>query len=108
MNLIEEIKEASDQAFNTWFDRWFEKNKFTDVFKKSAQQGYSSYSIELRRTTPLSDSDKYLNRRLRDPRTVAKLKKKLPSIDIKFIEQEKSGFFSLTYTTEKLIFRWGK
>lgn len=76
MSLIEELKSINDKSFDTWFDRWFEKSNFPDVFKKSAQQGYSGYYIELRRSTPLPEKEEYLNRRLRDPRTGNQVKRK--------------------------------
>lgn len=106
MSLIEELKSTNDKSFDTWFERWYEKNDFPNIFKKSAQQGYSGYFIELRRTTPLPESDEYLNRRLRDPRTVIKLKEKLPGISIEFVKERKTGLMGLKYTTEKLEFSW--
>lgn len=106
MSLIEELKSTSDQSFDKWFDRWFEKNNFPDVFKKSAQQGYSGYYIELRRSTPLPEKEEYLNRRLRDPRTVIKLKERLPGIAIEFTKEQRTGPFRMKYTIEKLGFSW--
>ncbi len=106
MSLIEELKSTSDQSFDKWFDRWFEKNDFPNTFKKSAQQGYSGFRIELRHTTPLSERDEYLNRRLRDPRTVVRLKEKLPGIRVEFVKEQATGPFRLRYTTEKLEFSW--
>ena len=85
MNVLEEIKASDNQAFETWFERWFESESFINTFKKSAQQGYTSYSIELSRTIPLSEKEAYLNRRLRDPRTVNKLKEHLPGIKVEFV-----------------------
>lgn len=106
MSLIEELNLANTQAYDTWFERWYEKNDFPNVFKKSAQQGYLGYFIELIRTTPLPESDEYLNRRLRDPRTVIKLKEKLPGISVEFVKERKTGLMGLKYTTEKLVFSW--
>lgn len=106
MSLIDDLKSTSDQSFDKWFDRWFEKNDFPNTFKKSAQQGYSGYCIELRRTTPLHENDEYLNRRLRDPRTVTKLKDRLPGISIEFTKVQKTNLLNLKYTVEKLEFSW--
>lgn len=106
MSLIDDLKSTSDQSFDKWFDRWFEKNDFPNTFKKSAQQGYSGFCIELRRTTPLPKRDEYLNRRLRDPRTLVRLKEKLPGIRVEFIKEQRTGLFRLRYTTEKLEFSW--
>lgn len=106
MSLIEDLKSTSDQSFDKWFDRWFEKSNFPDVFRKSTQQGYSGYFIELRRTTPLPESEEYLNRRLRDPRTVIKLKEKLPGISIEFVKERKTNIFNLKYTVERVEFSW--
>lgn len=106
MELIEELQNTNTQAFDKWFDRWFEKNDFPNIFKNAAQQGYSGFSIKLANSTPLSEQDKYLNRRLRDPRTVTKLKEKLPEISIKFTKEEKTGFFGIRYTVEELVFNW--
>ena len=105
-SLIEELKCTNDKSFDTWFERWYKKNDFPNMFKKSAQMGYSGYFIELRRTTPLPENEEYLNRRLRDPRTVIKLKEKLPGISIEFVKEQKTGVFGLKYTTEKLEFSW--
>lgn len=106
MSLVEELKSTNDNSFNTWFERWYEKNNLPSKLKKSAQQGYSGYFIELRWTAPVSESDEYLNRRLRDPRTVTKLKEKLPGISIEFVKEQNTGLFGLKYTTEKLEFSW--
>ena len=106
MSLIEELNLANTQAYDTWFERWYEKSDFPNIFKKSAQQGYSGYFIELRRTTPLPESDEYLNRRLRDPRTVVRLKEKLPGIRVEFLKEQATGPFRLRYTTEKSEFSW--
>lgn len=106
MNLIEELNSANNQSFDTWFDRWFEKNNFPKSFKESAQQGYTGFVIELRDTIPLPEKDEYLNRRLRDPRTVIKLKEKLPGIKVKFVKEQKTGFLGLKYTKEILSFSW--
>jgi len=106
MSLIEELKNTSNQSFDTWFDRWFEKSNFPDVFKKSAQQGYSGFVIELRRTTPLPEKEEYLNRRLRDPRTVTKLKEKLVGINVEFIREQRIGPLRIKYIIEKLTFHW--
>lgn len=108
MSLIEELQNTSAHSFDTWFERWFEKNNFPSTLKKSAQQGYSGYVIELRRTTPLSEKDEYLNRRLRDPRTVAKLQEKLPGITVRFFKDQNTNFLGLKYTTENLSFSWKK
>ncbi|MDT2738292.1 hypothetical protein P7H00_14395, partial [Enterococcus pseudoavium] len=64
------------------------------------------YSVELRRTTPLHENDEYLNRRLRDPRTVIKLKEKLPGISIEFVKERKTNLFNLKYTVERVEFSW--
>lgn len=106
MSLVEELKSTNDNSFNTWFDRWYEKNNLPSKLKQSAQEGYSGYCIELRRTTPLSERDEYLNRRLRDPRTVVRLKEKLPGIRVEFVKEQATGPFRLRYTTEKLEFSW--
>lgn len=106
MDVLEDIKASDNQAFERWFDRWFESENFINTFKKSAQQGYTSYSIELARTTPLSEKEAYINRRLRDPRTVNKLKEQLSGIGVKFVVQNKRGLFGLNYTVEKLVFSW--
>lgn len=106
MSLIEELKNTNDKSFDTWFERWYEKNDFPNIFKKSAQQGYSGYFIELRWTTPLHENDEYLNRRLRDPRTVIKLKEKLPGISIEFVKERKTNSFNLEYTFERVEFSW--
>lgn len=106
MSLIEELQNNSNQAFDTWFERWYEKNDFPNTFKRLTQQGYSGYYIELRRSTPLPKSDQYLNRRLRDPRTVTKLKEKLHGFSIEFIREQRTGPFNLKYTVERLEFSW--
>ena len=106
MSLIEDLKSTNDQSFDRWFDRWFEKNDFPNTFKKSAQQGYSGYCIELRRTTPLPEKDEYLNRRLRDPRTIIRLKEKMPGLSIIFVKEQRTGPFRLKYSIERLEFNW--
>lgn len=106
MSLIEELKSADDRAFDTWFERWFEKSNFPEAFKKAAQQGYSGFTIELERHTPQSDKEAYLNRRLRDPRTVIKLKERLPDIDVELTRKQKTSLFGLSYTVEELKFKW--
>lgn len=106
MNVLEEIKASDNQAFETWFERWFESENFINTFKKSAQQGYTGCSIELARTKPLSEKEAYLNRRLRDTRTVDKLKEHLPGIEVAFVTQNKQGLLGMSYTVEKLVFSW--
>ncbi|MDT2737649.1 hypothetical protein P7H00_11055 [Enterococcus pseudoavium] len=107
MSLIKEIKEASDQAFDTWFERWFEKKDFVKQFKRSARKGYSSLRCDLPNYN-LTEEDKYINRRLRDPRTVKKLKERLPGVTVEFIQQEYKNFLGRIQVEEFIIFSWNE
>lgn len=106
MDLVDELNNYKNQAFDTWFDRWFKKEDLPKYFKRAAQQGYSGCQIKLKKTIPMSEEAEYLNRRLRDPRTVEKLKNEFPGIKVEFVTEKKTGLFGMTSTTEKLEFSW--
>lgn len=80
-DLIDQLKQAQGDSFEKWFERWYEKQHLEDALVQSAQKGFTSYRIRIK-SFPESEasfnSDRtYLARRLRDPRTVKKIKEKL-------------------------------
>ncbi len=105
MELIDKIKQEQENSHNKWFERWFAKNRLEDKILQSASKGYGSFKIELQLNNPTEES-KYLNRRLSNPKTIEKLKEKLPGIEIEFEEKEWNGFFGLKCHSKKILFSW--
>lgn len=106
MSLIEEIKASGDQAFDAWFERWYRSKDFPKTFKQSAQQGFTGYTIKLSKLLKNDDDQDYLNRRLRDPRTIEKLKENLTGIEVEYVKNERKNLLNQIFVDEYITFRW--
>ena len=103
-SLKDQLHEISDESYQKWFDRWFEKANLENEFIKSASMGYGGYEIKI---TDLSDD--YLERRLNNVKIVGLLQEKLPSLEIEITKQDNSYYFldKLIKRTRKYIsFSW--
>lgn len=105
MELIEKIKKEQNESFNKWFERWFAKKNLENEIVKSAREGFNGMEIRLDLGDP-DEKTKYLNRRLQDPRTIEKLKEKLPGINIEFEKKRWRNLFGFYSTSEKILFSW--
>lgn len=106
MDFKEQLKKAQGESHDKWFERWYKKQKIEDRLLQSAKKGFSSYKIELGSHFSLPDEVAYLNRRLRDERTIIRLKEKLPGIKIEFIKIPYKNIIGVTSYTEKILFSW--
>ncbi|WP_368251377.1 hypothetical protein [Enterococcus sp. 2201sp1_2201st1_B8_2201SCRN_220225] len=100
-SLKEQLISKKKDSHHIWFERWYEKENLEKVLFQSASEGFSGYNLNF------SDDD-YLNRRLRDSRTVELLKEKLPSINISYKKSEWKNIINQTRHTEKIIFDWSE
>lgn len=99
-SMIDELREANDESYNKWFERWYQKENIPSNLKKSAQQGYSGYTIPIE----LPQEASYLNVRLRDSRTIERLKEKLPGVKVEFVEINRKDFLGLNHHKEQIRF----
>jgi hypothetical protein len=106
MDFKEQLKKAQGESHDKWFERWYKKQKFEDRLLQSAKKGFCSYAITLEKCSPMSDEVAYLNRRLRDDRTIIRLKEELPDIKIVFLKIPHQNIFGGTSYTEKILFSW--
>lgn len=81
MNLAEKLNEAKHESFEKWFERWYEEKNLEKKLINAARQGYSVFAIRIQEDyendVNLHVKRKYLNRRLRDDRTVEKISNEL-------------------------------
>lgn len=106
MNLINKVKEANKESFDKWFERWHAQMNFENAIVQSAQKGYSAYVIRIKGaydSSRLTKEKEYLNRRLRDERTVQKLTEALgEGFEVKY---EKNSWENTTIFNQT-IKRW--
>ena len=103
-SLKDQLHEISDESYQRWFDRWFEKENLENAFIKSASKGYGGYQIKI---TDLYDD--YLERRLNNVKIIGLLQDKFPSLEIEITKVNKSYYFlgNLQKRTKKYIsFSW--
>lgn len=81
MKLIDQVKNATEESFETWFSRWYEKQNLDKDIIHSAQKGYSGFRIIIvdyyESKNDFSKEREYKNRRLRDGRTVDRIREEL-------------------------------
>lgn len=100
MSLKEELQQANELAYNTWFYRWLKKYALEDKLHDAAMEGYEAITIfNLRNYSQDSDKGKYLIKRFMDNRFVEKLKKAYPSLKFEVIDEEqtKKNILGMTY-----------
>ena len=69
---IDKLKEEREQAFDVWFERWWQKANIEQEIAIANSKGYTEITISI---NYLSD---YTQNRVADKRFLKKLKKKLP------------------------------
>lgn len=114
MKLIDQVKNIQEESFETWFSRWYEKQNLEKDIVRSAQKGYNGFRITItgfyEYKNDFSKERKYKNRRLRDKRTVEKIREKLgEGFDVNYKEDvQKSKILSLevTRTSDWIEIRW--
>lgn len=106
MNLIDKVNEAGQESFDKWFERWYAKMNLENAIIQSAQKGYSAYRICIKGaydSYPITKEKEYLNRRLRDERTVKKLMEILgEGFKVKY---EKDLWENTNFFNQKIV-RW--
>ena len=70
-SLIEKLKQAGDESFETWFDRWYKKTDLERSLIISSSQGFNKLSIYL------NNEDEYTKNRMLDKRFIPKMEKML-------------------------------
>lgn len=115
MSLIDQVKNAQEESFDKWFDRWYKKMNLESKIVSSAQQGYTGYSLMIKcdyenENNWNKDKD-YTARRTRDSRTVEKLKEKLgEGFKVRYVSDTKTGYIfgriPTTKTEDYISIRW--
>lgn len=111
MELIKKLKKENDDAYEKWFERWYEKENLENAIIKANQEGYKGCSIKIYNSNDKSVGvDEYTQRRLRDPKLITLLKIKLGAGLRISHEENKSSipFFGteLHSSEENLLIRW--
>nr|KAF1296564.1 hypothetical protein BAU18_12115 [Enterococcus diestrammenae] len=100
-SLKEQLQQKQKDSHLIWFERWYENEHLEKELEIAALQNYSAYTISIS-----NEKNEYLKRRLRDPRTIALLREKIPSIKITYKKGTVTGLFGVTSTYEEIIFDW--
>lgn len=117
MTLFNEVKKASEESFDVWFNRWYEKQGLENEIIKSAKKGYKGFMITIidygESENNFSEERKYENRRLRDKRTPEKIREKIgDEFEVCYKENtKKSKLFNtveVTRYSEWIEIRWDK
>jgi len=80
---IDKLKKEREQAFDVWFERWWQKEDIEGQIKVRNAKGYTYLWISF-----FSGSDDYTRHRLLDIRFKDKMKAKLPGFVVKNDRQE--------------------
>ena len=70
-SLIEKLKQAGDESFETWFERWYKKIDIEHLLLVSSSKGFNKLSIDINK------ENEYIKRRMLDKQFIPKLKKML-------------------------------
>lgn len=103
---IDELKEVEEESYNKWFERWYEKQDFSNKLKKSAMQGYTAYSYTVKHY------DDYTQRRMKDTRFIPLLQSKLEGFKVYVKEPEKYKWdifgrdMGYRWTDYKIVISW--
>lgn len=106
---IDELREISLESYDKWFERWYKKQGLADKLKKSAMQGYTSYSYVINN----SYSD-YEKRRMNNPLLIKKLQGKLDDFEVYRVEPKKytkrilNKELGIGYTDAKIVISWDR
>lgn len=115
MNLAGKLKEAKHESFDKWFERWYKEQDLEKQLIVAASQGNSEFRIGIQedyeRVSKFSDRKVYLNRRLRDDRTVEKISNELgEGIKVEYKENNirSTGYFGTTnhYYSDWIEISW--
>lgn len=114
MKLIDQVKNIQEESFETWFKRWYAKQNLDKKIIQSAQQGFSGFRITItdyyESKNDFSKKRKYENRRLRDERTVEKIRKELgEGFDVTYkkdVQKSKIVSLEVTRTGDWIEIRW--
>lgn len=114
MGLIDQVKKVNEESFEIWFNRWYGKQNLDKNVVRSAKKGYSGFRISItdyyESKNDFSKERNYENRRLRDVRTVEKIREKLgEGFDVNYKKDvQKSNILSLevTRTSDWIEIRW--
>lgn len=70
-SLSEKLKQAGDESFETWFERWYKNEDLENTLIVSAKKGFGGFNINV------EYEEKYVQRRFLDSRFIPKLKERL-------------------------------
>ncbi|WP_203264855.1 hypothetical protein [Streptococcus uberis] len=104
MSLFDEVKELGDESYEKWFNRYFKKLNIEEKIKKSSAMGFNAYAIEV-----LSVKDPYIQRRLKNHKTIKLLKDRLGrGFNVKYNEYYSKNIFTKDeYVSDiKIIITW--
>ncbi len=68
-SLIEKLKQAGDESFETWFERWYKKKDIEHLLLISSSKGFNKFRLYL------NNKDEYTRNRMLDKRFIPKMKK---------------------------------
>lgn len=114
MSLIAKVQQVQDKSFDKWFDRWYEKENLEKEIIQAAQEGYTGYNINIKSYQESESSFGkeriYLNRRLRDKRTIDKLRTQLGvGFTVRHYKEIKTGKFfgaNISSYAEGISIKW--
>lgn len=100
MGLKEELQEVNDKSFNTWFDRWWDSYDLEKKMRVSASKGKTGRIISC------DKGDDYTKCRLRDDRTVIRIKEKLEDVEVKRVIGRRNRLLGVPIETNFISITW--
>ena len=100
-SLIEKLKQAGDESFEIWFDRWYEKCDWEHNLTIIASKGQNGTFIAIYK------KEEYTKNRLLDERFIHKMKKMLGAgIEVSLkVETRKSAIFG-SFDERFILIKW--
>lgn len=100
-NLIERLKQANDESWETWFDRWYKKCDWEYKLIICAKKGLTGTLI-----AP-DKKEEYTKRRILDERFIPKMKKMLgPNIEVSSQVESRKNIFGGRIEERFIVIKW--
>lgn len=106
-SLIEKINAEEEESYRKWFERWYKKQDLERKLIRVAKQGYKALVIVFEKESQFNSKQEikeidYINRRLRDDRTIEYLQKKLPGIKVEYEQDVSRDILNRKVIKEKI------
>ncbi|MDU0893656.1 MAG: hypothetical protein E7A85_00105 [Anaerococcus sp.] len=75
---LKKLKKEREEAYDVWFERWWQKANIEKEIDIANSKGYTAYTIFIR------NYDDYTQDRMSDKHFLKNLKKKLPGFGVSF------------------------